>query len=141
MNPAASIDWRDTIDGLDWHALEALRRAAPLGNKNARDLETVFRASRFSCLACDGARLVAAGRALADGADRSYACDVAVAPSHQVRGPGKVVVSRRVAASRGHRKIILCSVPGKEGFCRKLTATAIFDDQAGAVARGHLDGV
>ena len=41
---------------------------------------------------------------------------------------------RLVEASHGHKKIILYSVPGKEGFYRKLgfmhllTAMAIFDD-------------
>jgi hypothetical protein len=49
-----------------------------------------------------------------------------------------------VELSRGHKKIILYAVPGKEGFYRKLgflrmlTATAIFEDPAAAVARGHL---
>jgi hypothetical protein len=50
-----------------------------------------------------------------------------------------------VDQSRGHRKIILYAVPGKEGFYRKLgfrrmtTAMAIFDDQAGAMARGYVN--
>jgi len=139
-----SLVWRDDPTGLDWHELEALYRAAPLGHKRARDLRTVFEASRYRCFAYDGGRLVAAGRALADGADCSYICDVAVLPSHQGSGLGKEVVSRLVAASRGHKKIILYSVPGKEGFYRKLgfrrllTAMAIFEDEAGAIERGHL---
>jgi hypothetical protein len=46
--------------------------------------------------------------------------------------------------SRGHKKIILYAVPGKEAFYRKLgfermlTAMAIFEDQAGALKRGYL---
>jgi hypothetical protein len=54
------------------------------------------------------------------------------------------MVSRLVAASKGHKKIILYSVVGKEGFYRKLgfrrllTAMAIFEDQGGAAARGYL---
>jgi len=48
-------------------------------------------------------------------------------------------------AARGHGEIILYAVPGKEGFYRKLgfermtTAMAIFDDQAGAAARGYIN--
>ena len=42
-----------------------------------------------------------AGRALADGADCSYICDVAVLPSHQGTGLGREVVARLVEASRG----------------------------------------
>lgn len=139
-----AIAWSDSIDTIDWDTLEALYRAAPLGNKTARDLQTVFTNSRLRCFAFDGETLVAAGRALADGADASYICDVAVLPSHQGRGLGKDVVRRLVELSAGHKKIILYAVPGKEGFYRKLgflrmlTAMAIFENPARGVERGHL---
>ncbi|HCC54435.1 MAG TPA: hypothetical protein DEQ20_05860, partial [Desulfobulbaceae bacterium] len=83
--------------------------------------------------------------ALADGADCSYICDVAVLPSHQGTGVGKEIVAQLVALSRGHRKIILYSVPGKEafyarfGFQKMLTAMAIFADQKQAMEIGYLD--
>jgi ribosomal protein S18 acetylase RimI-like enzyme len=139
-----TLTWTSTQDHIDWHALETLYRLAPLGNKSAAHLQTVFSNSRFKFFAYEGEQLVAAGRALSDGADCSYICDVAVMPSHQGTGLGREMVQRLVAASQGHKKIILYSVPGKEGFYRKLgflrllTAMAIFDDQAAAVARGHL---
>jgi ribosomal protein S18 acetylase RimI-like enzyme len=141
------LTWTDRLEPIDWLELETLYRLAPLGIKSADHLRTVFGNSRFTCFARDEGRLVAAGRALSDGADCSYICDVAVMPSHQGRGLGREVVSRLVEASRGHRKIILYSVPGKEGFYRKLgfmrllTAMAIFDDQAAAIERGHLGDV
>ena len=87
---------------------------------------------------------MAAGRALADGVDTSYNCDVAVLPTHQRPGLGRDVVRRLVAMSAGHKKIILYSVPGKQGFYRKLgflrmlTAMAIFEKPARGVERGHL---
>jgi ribosomal protein S18 acetylase RimI-like enzyme len=139
-----SIAWSESIQELNWQELEALYHAAPLGNKNANDLQTVFSNSRFCCLAYADGKLVAAGRALADGADVSYVCDVAVLPSHQGSGLGKEVVKRLVAMSRDHKKVILYAVPGKEGFYRKLgflrmlTAMAIFKNPAKAVERGHL---
>ena len=139
-----AVSWSESIVSLDWHELQALYQAAPLGNKNAKDLETVFTNSRYRCLAYEDGKLVAAGRALADGADASYICDVAVLPSHQGTGLGKEVVKRLVALSGGHKKIILYSVPGKEGFYRKLgflrmlTAMAIFENPAKAIERGHL---
>ena len=138
------ITWSDSVDGVDWDELEALYRAAPLGNKNAAGLRTVFTNSRYRLFAFDQRRLVGAGRALADGADCSYICDVAVLPSHQGTGLGKEIVSRLVALSQGHKKIILYSVPGKEAFYRKfgfrrmLTAMAIFEDQSQALARGYI---
>ena len=57
---------------------------------------------------------------------------------------GKRIVGRLVELSRGHRKIILYAVPGKEPFYRKFgfkrmtTAMAIFDNQALAQQRGYL---
>jgi len=139
-----AVTWSDSIAPFDWDELEALYRAAPLGNKSAEGLKTVFHNSRFRVFAFDDGRLVGAGRALADGADCSYICDVAVLPSHQGTGLGKEIVSRLVALSQGHKKIILYSVPGKEpfyrkfGFRRMLTAMAIFENQAQAVERGYL---
>lgn len=141
---AAAFTWSDSLDTIDWQEVESLYRLAPLGHKSAAHLQTVFTNSRFRCFVFDGGALVAAGRALSDGADCSYLCDVAVMPTHQGHGLGKQVVSRLVELSRGHKKIILYAVPGKEGFYRKLgflrmlTAMAIFEDPAAAVARGHL---
>jgi ribosomal protein S18 acetylase RimI-like enzyme len=139
-----SLTWSHEVAAVDWLQLEALYRAAPLGTKNAKELEVVFTNSRFRCFVRDQGLLVAAGRALADGADCSYLCDVAVLPSHQGTGLGKAVVRKLIDLSSGHRKIILYAVPGKEGFYKKfgflrmLTAMAIFRDPAAGVLRGHL---
>lgn len=141
------LTWTDDSERIDWDELARLYRLAPLGDKSPAMLRTVFGNSRYKFFVVDDAgRLVAAGRALADGADCSYICDVAVLPQHQGSGLGREMVSRLMQASRGHRKIILYSVPGKEGFYRKLgfrpllTGMAIFDDEAAAIARGHLEG-
>ena len=137
--------WSHSIDGLDWNELSALYRAAPLGNKNPDSLETAFTNSMFKCFVHEDGKLVGVGRALADGTDCSYICDVALLPSHQGLGLGKQIVSKLVSMSAGHKKIILYSVPGKESFYRKLgfkrmsTAMAIFADQDVALERGYLD--
>lgn len=139
-----TITWSHSIDGADWSELEALYRAAPLGNKPAAGLQIVFSNSRYVCFAHEDGRLIGAGRALADGADCSYICDVAVMPSHQGTGVGKQIVATLVEFSRGHKKIILYAVPGKEpfygrfGFRRMLTAMAIFENPQQAFERGYL---
>jgi ribosomal protein S18 acetylase RimI-like enzyme len=140
-----SLIWSYSIDGVDWNELAALYHAAPLGNKTPTGLKTAFTNSMFKCFVCEGEKLVGVGRALADGVDCSYICDVALLPSHQGMGLGQQIVAQLVALSRGHRKIILYSVPGKEPFYKKLgfkrmsTAMAIFEDQAAAQARGYVD--
>lgn len=139
------LAWSESIEFLDWDELAELYRLAPLGNKNSEELKVAFTNSRFVCLVREGERLVGAGRALADGVDCSYICDVAVLPSHQGTGLGKEIVATLVRRSAHHRKIILYAVPGKEPFYRKFgfkrmrTAMAIFQNQSLAHERGYID--
>ena len=141
-----TLRWSDGLDDVDWHELSALYRAAPLGHKDPAHLRKVFGNSLYRCFVRDeDGRLVGAGRALSDGADCSYLCDIAVLPSHQGTGLGLAIVQRLVALSKGHKKITLYAVPGKEAFYRKAgfrrmrTAMAIFENQADAFERGYLD--
>lgn len=138
------VKWSRSIDGVNWEELSALYRAAPLGDKKPEHLKNVFGNSLFVSFVYDDARLVGAGRALADGGDCSYICDIAVLPSHQGTGLGKQLVGDLVERSRGHKKIILYAVPGKEpfyrrfGFLRMTTAMAIFENQQQQLQRGYL---
>ena len=139
-----TLEWKCTDESVDWDELSALYRAAPLGDKKPMHLQKVFSNSLFKCFVYEDSVLVAAGRALADGPDCSYICDVAVMPNHQGSGLGKQVVAHLVEASCGHKKIILYAVPGKEtfyrkfGFLRMKTAMALFENQQQQVERGYL---
>lgn len=138
------LDWSDSLDDVDWPALNDLYRRAPLGDKPPELLRTVFGNSRYRWFVRENGVLVAAGRALADGADCACICDVAVSPTHQGTGLGKAMVQRLVDQCQGHRKIILYSVPGKEpfyrgfGFRRMLTAMAIFQNPVAAMQGGYV---
>ena len=139
-----TVTWTDALDAVDWTELSDLYRKAPLGDKSPERLKTVFTNSMFRRFGYDGGVLVAAGRALADGMDCSYICDVAILPSHQGRGLGDALIRHLVDLSRGHAKIILYAVPGKEGFYerygfrRMTTAMAVFQDPDKAAAQGYL---
>ena len=91
--------------------------------------------------------LIGVGRALADGTDCSYICDVAVHPEYQGLGLGKKIIEKLVALSEGHKKIILYTNPGKEGFYSKLgfhkmsTAMAIFSNQKQAIESGLISEI
>ena len=62
-----TLEWKYSNDAVDWEELSALYRAAPLGDKKAAHLQKVFANSMFKCFVYDDSKLVAAGRALADG--------------------------------------------------------------------------
>ena len=137
------MEWLSDDASIDWTELSDLYRVAPLGLKEAKHLQTVFSNSRYKCFVRADGRLIGAGRALADGGDCSYLCDIAVHPRFQGTGLGKAITNRLKDLSAGHKKIILYANPGREGFYEKLgfrrmrTAMAIFADQE-AAARGGL---
>jgi ribosomal protein S18 acetylase RimI-like enzyme len=137
-------EWIYSLENMDWNELSHLYLIAPLGQKSPSDLQTSFSNSMFKCFVYDAGKLIAAGRALADGVDCSYICDVAVHPDYQGKGLGKQIVTKLVEFSKNHRKIILYAALGKEPFYRKLgfkrmaTAMAIFKNQAQALENGLL---
>ena len=137
-------NWQYSDDNMDWNELSHLYLIAPLGQKSPADLQKSFTNSMFKCFVYEAGKLVAAGRALADGVDCSYICDVAVHPEYQGKGLGRQVVMKLVEFSKDHRKIILYAAVGKEpfylklGFKRMATAMAIFQNQAQALETGLL---
>src|ERR1043165_3045881 len=139
-----SLDWKYSTDGVDWEELSALYRAAPLGDKKPEHLRKVFGNSLFVSFVYDGGALVGAGRALADGGDCSYICDIPGLPSHQGTGLGQKLRGALGGPPRGHKKIILYAAPGREpfyrkfGFLRMKTAMAIFENQQAQLERGYL---
>jgi ribosomal protein S18 acetylase RimI-like enzyme len=139
------MQWLFDQTDIDWVELSKLYRIAPLGDKKPDDLKLAFSNSRYKCFVLDDGVLVGAGRALADGVDCSYLCDITVHPDLQGQGLGTAIIVKLKELSAGHRKIILYANPGKEGFYRKLgflrmrTAMAIFQYQDRAIRDGLLD--
>jgi ribosomal protein S18 acetylase RimI-like enzyme len=139
------MNWTFDQESVDWVELSNLYKIAPLGDKKPEDLKIAFSNSRYKCFVFDNEKLIGAGRALADGVDCSYLCDVAVHPDYQGRGLGKDIITKLKELSAGHKKIILYTNPGKEGFYKKLgflrmrTAMAIFQNQERAIEVGLVD--
>jgi len=137
--------WVYDDTAVDWDELSELYRVAPLGEKPPHDLRIVFSNSMFKCFVSAEGRLVAVGRALADGLDCAYIADVAVHPDHQGKGLGRAVIDRLVSLADGHKKVILYANPGKEGFYARLgflrmrTAMAIWRNREQAISSGLLD--
>ena len=139
------MQWVFEDSAVDWAALSELYRIAPLGNKSPDHLQRAYANSMFKCFVLDAGKLIGAGRAVADGVDCSYLCDIVVHPEFQGQGLGKALVLKLKELSAGHGKIILYANPGKEsfygkfGFRRMLTAMAIFADQDRAIKRGLVE--
>ena len=136
------LNWSYDTDAMDWNELSRLYTIAPLGVKPVAYLKKVMKNSMFKCFVHSGTTLIGAGRAVADGADCAYFCDIVVHPEFQGKGIGKSIVNNLLSLSKGHKKIILYANPGKEAFYEKLgfkpmmTAMAIFQDQDAAVQSG-----
>ncbi len=136
-----NLKWINNCDDVDWDELSNLYKIAPLGDKKPEDLKIVFSNSMFKCFVYLDYTLVGAGRALADGMDCSYICDVAIHPDYQGKGIGKSIVGKLIEYSKDYNKIILYANPGKEQFYSKLgfdmmnTAMVIFKNKEQAIQR------
>ncbi len=137
-----NLKWISTCQSIDWAELSELYRVAPLGDKPANMLEKVFYNSMFKYFVYEEDRLIGVGRALADGMDSAYLCDIAVHPDYQGIGLGKAITQKLLADVQGYSKIILFASMGKSGFYEKLgfskmtTAMAIFKNQDMAREKG-----
>jgi chorismate mutase/ribosomal protein S18 acetylase RimI-like enzyme len=143
-----NFQWIFSTATVDWQKLSDLYKVAPLGDKKADDLKTVFSNSKYCCFVYDDQRLAGAGRALADGLDASYICDVAVHPDYQGKGIGRDIVEKLKEFSKDYNKIILFASKGKEpfyaklGFDRMTTAMAIFKNRQKVLESGLItDGL
>jgi GNAT superfamily N-acetyltransferase len=130
--PEASVQWVFEQGAVSFRELAELYRIT-LGEKDTDDLRVAFTNSRFKVFAFDGERLVGAGRAIADGVECAYLCDVAIHPDYQRQGLGRELMTQLRRLTEGHRKVLLYAAAGKEGFYRRLgflplpNAMAIFE--------------
>jgi ribosomal protein S18 acetylase RimI-like enzyme len=139
------MNWVFDQESIDWDELSNLYKIAPLGDKKPEDLKIAFSNSMYKLFVFDAGKLIGAGRALADGVDCSYLCDVAVHPEYQGIGLGKEIITKLKELSAGHKKIILYASLGKEafyiklGFMRMRTAMAIFQNRERAIEIGLVE--
>ena len=136
--------WVFDDDDLDWEDVARLFRLAPLGDKDPKDIALAFSNSMFKCFVFEDFELIGAGRALADGINTAYLCDIAVHPDYQGLGIGKGIVNELLDLCAGHKKVLLYANPGKEDFYRKLgfksmnTAMAWFRNSDEAIEKGLI---
>ncbi len=113
-----------TDTDIDWQQLTKLYEKT-LGEKDTDILKKTFNYSMYKCFLYDSDQLIGAGRALADGADTSYLCDIAVLPEYQGMGLGKQIVAYLLEKSQGYNKIFLYTFPEKESFYKQFGFTKL----------------
>jgi ribosomal protein S18 acetylase RimI-like enzyme len=137
-----TLKWIYSQEDVDWDELSNLYIAVLMGNMAPADNKVAFSNSLFKCFVYDSGKLIAVGRALADGFDASYISGIAVHPDYQRKGIGGQIITKLVEFSKHHIKIILYAAPGKDplylkfDFKRMATAMAIFNDQEQALKNG-----
>ena len=87
-----NLKWIYKSDDVNWDELSHLYQIAPLGNKKANDLKTVFSNSMYKCFVYFDEILIRVGRVLANCMNCSYICDVSIYPRYQGGVQGKDIV-------------------------------------------------
>jgi len=138
----SNLKWIDNCNTVNWTELSNLYKIAPLGDKPPSMLKTAFINSAFTYFVYDNKKLVGVGRALADGVDSAYLCDITIHPEYQGLGLGKAITQKLLDNVKGYSKVILFANIAKEGFYTQLgfakmtTAMAIFKNQDMAREKG-----
>jgi aralkylamine N-acetyltransferase len=113
------IDYRRSLDGIDWQTLANVIRDAGLGQSNPEDLRRAYKNSALYVFAFADDKLIGAARAISDGVYHAELCDTVVTPILQSRGIGRTMVEMLLNDLRGI-KVLLTASFGKEGFYHRL---------------------
>lgn len=116
------MSWQITraCEGIDWEQLSSVYTRAPLPvEQDAGRLQRAYDESNVTAFAHDGARLIGAVRGMSDRTYFAVICDLVVDPDYQKQGVGRALMET-VLADIGAAKVMLASVPGQQGFYRKL---------------------
>lgn len=137
----------ENIECIDWAELVRIFEGAPLGRREPVKLEKAFRNSLYKCFVHSEEVLIGAGRAISDGVTYAIVFDVVVRADFQGQGVGTAIVNWLIESSRKDEipKVLLYSVPGKEGFYKKLgfrhmkTAMGIFTNPTWHITHGYIE--
>lgn len=131
------------IKHLDWPEVCRVFERAPLGEREPERLRRASEQSSVVCSAYAGKTLIGFGRAISDGEYYSAIYDVVVLPEYQGRGVGRTIMAA-ILERLPKGSILIVSVPGKEGFYKKLgfevlkTGMGNFSDPEKAREYGYI---
>ena len=140
-----SISLHFNTENIDWQKIAEIFEKAPLATRDPEKLSRAAKNSELVCFAKDDDKFVGFARAISDLEYQAAIYDLCILPDYQSKGVGKMIMNA-LKEKLGPLNIILYAVPGKEGFYKKLgfvpmlTAMGIFQDEAGMIERGYLEG-
>ena len=135
------IEYKATLEGIDWTQAAEVIRQAPLGTREPAKLARAFQNSFAHVAVCDDGRLIGLARAICDGEYQAAIYDVVLLPQYQGKGIGKKMI-QELYAQLPVPNVILYAAPGREafyrtlGFRKLLTGMAIM---APDMAKKHLE--
>ncbi len=107
------------ISHIEWSAVSETLRLAGMACHSPDKHKRAFEASHTTVFIYSDSKLIGFGRAISDGEYQAAIYDVAVLPTVQGQGVGKVIMQSILDQLRDCN-IILYATPGMEGFYRKL---------------------
>lgn len=133
----------DSLD-IEWQQVVDVLKIVGMGYHTPEIHQKAFENSYAVVFVFDGSEMIGFGRALSDGAYQAAIYDVAVMPSHQGKGIGKLIVEKLIEQCPNCNYILYAS-PGKELFYQKMnfskmkTGMALFRDAERKRERGFID--
>ncbi len=138
------LRFQQDCSGIDWEIVPQILKTVGMAFHDANIHRRTFSASASVVFVFDDQQLIGFGRAISDGIIQAAVYDVAVLPSYQGHGIGKMMIEKLVASLPGCNFILYAS-PGKEAFYEKLrfrrmkTGMALFVKSETMTSRGFTE--
>lgn len=129
---------------VNWESVTAILKAVQMGYHAPEVHQKAFENSYVTVFAYLDTAMVGFGRAISDGAYQAAVYDMAIAPEHQGKGLGSLILENILAKLPGCN-VILYASPGKETFYQKhqfrkmKTGMALFLNPEQKKANGFTD--
>jgi ribosomal protein S18 acetylase RimI-like enzyme len=134
----------NNCDGIDFSEVVEILKAVGMRYHAPEVQEKAFRNSASTAFIFHKETLVGFARAISDGVLQAAVYDVAIHPSYQGKGLGKVLIENLKEQLSGYNLILYAS-PGKEefyrrsGFSKMLTGMAYFQDADSKREKGFIE--
>lgn len=107
----------DTIN-IDWDNVVEILKKVGMSNYSSEIHQRAFNNSHSVVFVFDNEMLIGFGRSISDGEYQAAIYDVAVLPTHQGQGIGKLIIQNLIRKTPNCNFILYAS-PGKENFYEK----------------------